>query len=151
MNLSNFLTLLKQEVKGLTAYLEDVDYKNSVNAALRDTGWSLPTGTDFKTQWLLNRSRRWLLYYLWTESAAKFQVEQIHLEHRFEHYGIIIERMDKEFEEIQTARPDEFADIDTFHLFGTKVDAGFSYGSLTGRDETYLPSNEVKFEPGENS
>ncbi|RLA02601.1 MAG: hypothetical protein DRQ42_00230 [Gammaproteobacteria bacterium] len=151
MNTSACTALLKQEVKGLTSYLVSADYKNAQAAASRDTGWALPVTDSFQIQWYLNRSKRWLIYYLWTESAAKFQVEQIHLEHKFKHYGSVLEQMDQAFVDIQDARPDMFAGVDSFHLFGTKVDAGFSYGSLTGRDETYLEANKVDFGPNENT
>ena len=67
------ITRLQQEIKGLTSNLDQIDYENAINAAERDTGWSMPQSTDFKVKWLMDRSKRHLFFFLMSESAAKFR------------------------------------------------------------------------------
>jgi len=150
MTLAEMITLLKVEVKGLTSYLEaDDDYTNACNEAARETGWAFPVSGDFKIFWTKQRAKRHVFFYLASESAHKFKFKQINLQHRFDHYWILIKGMDKDFEAIQAERPDQFAGVDTFKLFGTKVDAGFQYEPQTGIDTTYGANNEVMNRPND--
>jgi hypothetical protein len=57
--------------------------------------------------------------------------------------------MDSQFLSIQESRPEEFAGVDSYKLFGTKVDAGFKYDSM-GRDLTYTNENVIEFDPLED-
>lgn len=150
MTRDELLIKIKQEVKGLATYLDKVDYENAVNDASRETGWSYPVSGDFKDYWIKQRAKRALYEYLLTESAHKFKYEQINLQHRFEHYSKLIKRMDEDFEKIQDARPDQFADVSASKLFGTKLDAGFSYSPQTGQDTTYSDAQRVEFGPKES-
>jgi hypothetical protein len=150
MNSSEFVLKLTEEVKSLDNYLDNDDYTNALADASRDTGWPLPVTTDFKIKWIKERAKRHIFFYLMTESAHKFKYKQINLQHRFEHYKEIIKTMDEEFIEAQEANPEQFANVDIFKTFGTKVDAGFSYVPQTGEDKTYDDSNLVMFNPLEN-
>ena len=149
MDRNKLRVLLQQELKSLTSKLESVDYTNASNDAALETGWDFPIATSFKQYWIKERAKRHLFFYLLSESAAKFKVEGISLQHKFDHFEILIKEMDKKFEEIQESRPDVFAGVDAFKLFGTKVDAGFSTDGV-GRDTTYNSRNEVVFSPTEN-
>ena len=150
MERSELLALIKQEIKGLSSYLDTADYNNAVDDALRETGWSLPISGNFKELWLKQRCKRHLYFYLYSESAHKFKYKQINLQHRFLHYGKMIKDLDESFEKAIDDRPDLFAGVSTFHLFGTKVDAGFQYQHQTGKDTTYRTNNVVEFGPKEN-
>jgi len=150
MTESELKVLLEVEVKGLTSYLDSADYDNAIDDAERDTSWTMPVTTDFKIKWMKERAKRHLFFYLYTESAHKFKFEQINLQHRFEHYSKILKFMDEAFEKAIENNPHEFSDMDAFHMFGTKIDAGFKYNNVTGRDETYDSDNEVLFAPTEN-
>lgn len=155
---ADFTDLLIEEVKGLADYLITVDYSNALDDASRDTGWSFPVSTDFKTLWMKNRAKRYLYFYLLTESAHKFKIKQISLQHRFDHYyGIIYGQngkggMDAEWLAIKEEYPEEFlpTGVDLSHMFGTKIDAGFQYEPQTGIDTTYTDDNEVIFKPTED-
>jgi len=153
MDVYEFMELLQVEVKGLSRYLEDDDYQNAANDASRETGWAFPVNTDFRIFWSKQRAKRHLFFYLLSESAHKFKYEQINLQHRFDHYSVLIKNMDASFKEIMEERPEEFLEAlgmeDTVGMMGTKVDAGFSY-SPAGEDTTYLPENEVNFVPRKN-
>jgi len=153
MDFDAFLELLQVEVKGLSRYFDEDDYINAANDAIRETGWSFPLTSGFKELWAKQRAKRHMFFYLLSESAHKFKYEQINLQHRFDHYNILIANMDKAFKNVMEERPEEFLEslgiTDTVALMGTKVDAGFSY-SPAGEDTTYLPGNEVNFVPRKN-
>ncbi|RLF28757.1 MAG: hypothetical protein DRN14_03625 [Thermoplasmata archaeon] len=150
MDVYAFMDLLQVEVKGLSRYLSEDDYQNATNDAMRETGWVFPVVADFRLLWIKQRAKRNLFFYLFTESAHKFKYEQINLQHRFEHYNIIIANMDKAFKNAMEDHPEEFLDVtgmtDTVGMMGTKIDAGFGY-SPAGEDITYLPENEINFVP----
>lgn len=151
MTKSEFIAVLMQEVKGLSSYLDaSVDYSNATDDALRETGWAFPVTSDFKIYWLKQRAKRHLFFYLFSESAHKFKIKTLNLNQRFDHYKDLISMMDEAFVAIQESEPQQFAGVDSFNLFGTKVDAGFSYDSF-GRDTTYSESNKVKLNPNEDS
>jgi len=147
MTKSELITLLEEEIKGLSSYLISSDYSNACDDASKETGWSFPVSGDFKIFWIKQRAKRHLFFYLLTESAHKFKFEQINLQHRFEHYKEIIDKMDEDFDKIQESRPEEFAQVDTYKMFGHKIDAGFQYEAQTGRDFTYDEDNEVIITP----
>ena len=151
MTRTEMITRLQQEIKGLTSNFSQIDYENAINAAERDTGWSMPQSTNFKVKWLMDRSKRHLFFFLMSESAAKFRFKAIHLQHKFEHYRLVIADMDKRFTEAQAEFAFEFADVSSYELAGTKIDAGFSYEPLTGRDTTYDENNQTLIHPNENS
>ena len=140
---------LEQEVKGLSTYLVEDDYTNAIADAERETGFSLPTDDSFQIMWLKERTKRHLFFYLMSESAHKFKVDQINLQHRFQHYDKLVDKMDKAFEEALEANPEKFAGADAWDLFGSKVDAGFSYDDQTGIDLTYLDENLVNVSPSD--
>ena len=150
MTKTEFIQKLPEELKGLDTYLERDDYSNALDDASRETGWDFPVTVAFKIYWIKQRAKRHIFFYLMSESAHKFKYKQINLQHRFEHYKEIIKNMDTEFKEVMEERPDMFANVDPFKMFGTKVDAGFSYVPQTGEDQTYTEDNEVIFTPTEN-
>ena len=143
--------MIQQELKGLTSSLNDDDYSNAIDQAERDTGWKLPQSDDFKIKWLIDRSKRHLFFYLQSESAVKFRFKNIHLQHRFEHYSKLIEKMDRDFEKAQDEYAFEFAGVSAFEQMGHKIDAGFASQGQTGRDFTYDEDNEIIITPNENS
>ena len=155
MDEDTFIELLTSEVKGLSNYLDTVDYENATDDALRETGWSFDLSTNFQEYWTKQRAKRHLFFYLMTESAHKFKYEQINLQHRFDHYSKLITMMDEAFALIKEENPDKFEDLDgltdteKIGLLGTKVDAGFSYGG-DGKETTYANDNEVNFFPNED-
>jgi len=140
-------TRLQEEVKGLTTYLVDEDYTNAIADASRETGWSLPISDTFKEYWFKARAKRHLFFYLLSESAHKFKVKQINLQHRFDHYNILVKEMDEKFVAVQENYPELFTSADYEFLFGSKIDAGFAYEPQTGRDITYESDQKVIISP----
>uniref|UniRef100_A0A6M3IT90 Uncharacterized protein n=1 Tax=viral metagenome TaxID=1070528 RepID=A0A6M3IT90_9ZZZZ len=137
------------EEVAISALTDPTDYENACDAASRETEWSFPVSSNFRIHWMMERAKRFLFFYLATQTAQKFKVKQISLNQKFDHYFKMIEYMDKQFVEIIEQRPDEFADVDAYKLFGTKIDAGFSTDDL-GRDTTYQSEQEIIFTPDEN-
>jgi len=144
--------LLKEEVKGLTTYLVDPDdYDNAADDAVRDTGWAFPVSGDTKIKWTKERAKRHIFFYLASESAHKFKYKQINLQNRFFHYFQLIKEMDKQWEAAQEDLLVELSGAEEHELFGTKVDAGYSYEHQTGRDTTYEDTQIVVHTPNEAS
>jgi hypothetical protein len=140
--------LVQRQVKGLDSYLDQIDYTEAVENAERETGWTLPTTSAEKINWLIERAKRHIFFMLMSESAHKFKVKQYSLHHRFDHYHAIIKEMDKKYEAYLEQLP---IDPDVgIAIGGTKIDAGFQYEEDTGEDLTYGEDNLVIFTPTEN-
>lgn len=142
MTRDEMLELLPVEVRKLNDYLTDEDYSNACNDASRETGWGFPVTDDFQVLWMKNRAKRHLFFYLLSESAHKFKYEGISLNQRFEHYLALVKQMDSDFKKVQETSPEEFMTGDSYLLFGTKIDAGFSYDEI-GEDTTFFTDNQV--------
>jgi len=141
MTFDDLVDLLPTEVKGLSRYLEAIDYENAVQDASRETGWTFPiTGTDtIKTflmeYWVKSRAKRHLFFYLMSESAHKFKYDVISLNQRVEHYKAILDQMDKQLTSFVEENPELFI-ANAADWFCTKIDAGFAYTTV-GEDITY--------------
>lgn len=146
MEQSEMVGLLRQEMKSLTDLLVDEDYRNAIDEAERET-WSLPQSTNFKVKWIKKRAKRHIYSFLQAESANETQFGGIHLEHRFKHFTQLIENEDKAFEIAQVEYADEFADVDSYRLFGSVIDAGFQSEPQTGIDTTYTDDNQIIITP----
>ena len=133
-------TLLPQELKGLSSNFDATDYTNACNKASQETGWAFPVSDDFKIFWITERAKRHLLDFLSNQSSGKFKIDQINLQQPFEHLEKKIKRMDDAFEKAKEDRPDMFADVDAYKMFGTVVGPGFEYDSV-GKDVTYEEEN----------
>jgi len=152
MEKDELIATLVAEVKTLTSYLTNPDdYENAIADAQRETGWILPVTTDFRIFWFKNRAKRHLFFYLLSASAYKFKFENINLQQRFSQLKELVKMMDEEFIAIQDSNPTEFASVDSFRLFGSKIDAGFLNESQTGIDLTYDDDyNVVQIKPDES-
>ena len=97
--------------------------------------FTYPVTDERKSYWMVERMRRHLLYILMVESAHKFQYKQIHLEHRFKNYILLIEKADADWLAAADNFPDLF-DTGTYDNFAYYLEPGFVYTHL-GRDITY--------------
>jgi len=61
---AEMITTVEQELKGLSEYLETVDYTNAATDAANDTGWAFPVSAGFQTYWQKQRLKRHLYEYL---------------------------------------------------------------------------------------
>ena len=144
MTRDDLLELLPIEVKGLSRYLAEDDYENAINDASNETGWLFPiTGSDvkqtsFMEYWIKSRAKRHLFFYLMSESAHKFKYDVISLNQRFDHYALILKKMDEDWAKFVEENPELFISGDPASWFCTKIDAGFAYDEF-GNDVTYDP------------
>jgi hypothetical protein len=138
--------LLKIQLSSLSALLTEDGYELVCNQAEQELGWSYPITTPTKLFWMVKRGTRHALNLLRIASANKFKYKMVNLQHRFEHFQKLIEEMDKEFEEGMASDIALFAGIDSYKMFGTKIDAGFSYG-VDGTDQTYNYDKYINFAP----
>lgn len=150
MTREEMMSVMVEEVMGLSSYLSNHDYKNACDDAARETGFSFPVSTDFQIYWNKTRAKRHLFFYLMTGSAHKFKYEQINLQQRFEHYQQIIKDMDRQYYQAKQEYYLEFSGATAVNVFGTKIDAGFQYDPITGRDTTYSYENDTIITPSEN-
>jgi len=145
MTRTEMMAQLVEEVP-IDALTDPTDYENAVDAAARETEWAFPVSTDFKIHWQMERAKRYLFFYLATQTAQKFKIKQISLNQKFDHYFKLIDKLDKDFATVVDERPDEFASVDVYRLFGSKIDAGFAVDPL-GRDITYRSDQQVIVKP----
>lgn len=146
MTSAELLTRLQTDFSAQSGEIVVANYSDSIADAERETGWALPQTANFRVDWLIKRSTRHLLYKLAIQSARKFRAEGYHLDQRFTHYTKLLDGMDKEFQQAIEENPAEFADVDTYKMFGYKIDAGFSTNDY-GQDTTYTDNNEVVVTP----
>jgi hypothetical protein len=146
MTEQEFLDSLRTKLKSLANLFTTEDFLEIRDTVRRELRWSFPVVGDFKEFWFLERGLRHALFILLTDSASRFKYKQINLQHRFEHYRALVRDMDIKFMAEQAANPAEFAGVAPFKMFGTKIDAGFSYDEI-GQNTTYEDTNQVNFSP----
>lgn len=151
MTKPELITLVIQEVKGLSSQFVADDFSNAADSASRDCGWAFPQSTSFRIKWLKERMKRHLLSYLLDESTFKFKYKNISLDNRFKHLMERVKYMDEAFEKVQEEEVYEFADVSSFNMFPSQIDSGFSSEPQTGRDTTYSGDQEVMHHPNESS
>lgn len=145
----DLIVLVAREIMGLSSKFDPDNYVDAVDAAERDTGWTMPVTTSFKIKWMIQRTKRALFFMLLTGEAKKVKYEQISLEQAFGHYRTLIKDMDDEFKEAKKEDPYEFASVESYQMFGTKIDAGFQYDPITGGETTYTNDNTIIINPNE--
>lgn len=130
------IVALVQIQMATTTLLTSDGFTAAVNSAASELGWSLPQTDSTRIMWLTKRGVRHACFILWVASAQKFKYKQVNLQHRFDHYKLLIDSMDKEFEAALQSSLSIFASVDTYKQFGTALNAGFVYNYI-GEDLTY--------------
>ena len=69
----------------------------AIQQALSELHWSVPNINEDQCYWIIERSRRHVLYLVAIVHAQKFQYKQIRLNQRFNHYFKLIEKMDEDY------------------------------------------------------
>jgi hypothetical protein len=148
MTEAELITRVTQEIKTLSANFVAEDYANAVLSACAELGYSVPNTSASQIFWLIQRTKRHLIYALWIAYAPKFKLKQLSLDQKFTHLGDLIKQMDKAYENsLDTLVFD--SSIPAWKLFGTKIDAGFLNDPVIGSDSTYTDSNVVTITPGD--
>ena len=115
--------------------VSDDGFEQAVQQALDELHWTLPCTDSKKGYWIVERSRRHVIYILLVESAHKFRFKEINLHNRFKHYFDLIKMMDAQFAKAIESNPLLF-DCDVYENFGSYITAGFVY-DFYGNDHTY--------------
>jgi len=136
--------IIKIQLSALATLITDDGYELVCDQAAQELGWSYPVTAPTKVLWMVKRGTRHAMNILMLASANKFRYKQVSLNHRFEHFNKLIAEMDKEFEAAINGDIALFAGVDSYAMFGTKIDAGFSY-TRYGKDITYEVDQLVNF------
>lgn len=147
-DVDDLIDAIKIQLSTLSTLITEDGYSLICDQTLQELGWSYPMTTPTKVLWAIKRGTRYAIYLLLLVSASKFKYKQVNLQHRFEHYYKLIETMDEEFATAMATDIGTFAGVEAFRMFGTKIDAGFTYG-FDGKDETYDYDKFVNFAPME--
>ncbi len=142
----DLIVILKVQLSSLASLITPEGYELVCSQAEQELGWSYPITDPTRLFWLVKRASRHALALLEIASANKFKYKQVNLQHRFEHFKALIEEMDQEFEKAMASNMGLFSGVDSYRMFGTKIDAGFAYTKF-GKDITYHPDQYVNFSP----
>ena len=142
----DLIARVTRELRSLADNFDSNDFADSVDSAESDTGFSLPASDTFQIKWLINRTKRHLLFSLVVDSATKFKFKQINLQQKFEQLKKLVDSMDREFEKALEEDYIIFSGINASQMFGHKIDAGFAQDEF-GRDRTYDEDQLVIISP----
>lgn len=143
---ASLTTVVQIQLSSLSSLVSAEGYILACDQASQELGWSYPVTSPTKVYWMIQRATRHALNILRIAFANKFKYKLVNLQQRFEHFQKMIEVMDLEFEDAMAADVALFANVESFKLFGTKIDAGFAYGT-DGTDLTYDVERYVNFTP----
>jgi len=148
MTKDELIVIVTRELKGLADEFDADNFSDAADEATRDTGWAFPVATAFRVLWMKKRTKRYLYEMKRDDTAEDFHAKNYRMNQKFEHYRLMIKDADEEFSRIQESYPEEFVDVDSYKMFGTKIDAGFAYDDI-GTDVTYHDDQLVAFDPTE--
>jgi hypothetical protein len=137
---------LEIQLSSLSSLITSDGYGHVCDIVLNELGWSFPVTNATKVLWMINRGTRHAINLLRIASANKFKYKAVNLQQRFEHFDKLIASMDAEFEAAMSSDIATFVGLSSYKMFGTKIDAGFSY-DFTGADTTYDYDKLVNFTP----
>ena len=140
--------ILKIQLSSLSTLITTDGYELVCDQAAQELGWSYPVTASARVLWMIKRGTRHAMNVLLLASANKFKYKTASLNHRFDHFSKLVAEMDKEFELAMNGDSALFAGVDSYRLFGTKIDAGFAYTKY-GKDITYDYDQLVNFSPVE--
>jgi hypothetical protein len=147
MTESELKVRVTEELKALSANFVAVDYTNGVSSATAETGFSLPNSVALQTYWLIQRTKRHMIFALYIQNSQKFKIKQFNLDQKFDHLGSLIKVMDEEYKVALESVDFITAGISSENMFGHQIEAGFAYDPDTGEDITYSDDNVVIITP----
>lgn len=140
-----------QELKDLSSNFVAVDYTNAVSSATAETSFSLPNTNAIQTLWLIQRTKRHILFALYIQNSQKFKIKQFNLDQKFDHLGSLIKIMDDEYKLALESMDFLATGVSIEKMFGHQIEAGFAYDDDTGEDITYSDDNVVIITPVDES
>lgn len=116
---------------GIATSLPDAVLERCAEYTMSELQWSLPLSDSKKEYWAIERCRRHIISALQAAAAMKFQYKQIHLEHRFKHLTILIEKLDEQFAKAIYDYPELFVDLtSTYSDVAYYITSGFTYDKM---------------------
>ncbi len=107
-DLTDFTDQVSIEMGGLASKVAIDAFEAASNKVYDEVRWSYPITDPFKSYWYLERGKRHLIQIFLIESAHKFKYKQIHLNQRFDHYLLLIKKMDEDFLRAIEENPEAF-------------------------------------------
>lgn len=151
MTESELIVRVTEELKSLSTKFVAADYTNAVSSATAETNFSLPNTNALQTYWLIQRTKRHVIFALYIQNSQKFKIKQLNLDQKFEHLGTLIKLMDAAYEAALESMDFITAGVSIEKMFGHQIEAGFAYDSDTGEDVTYSEDNVVIITPVDES
>jgi len=84
-------------LKGDDYFDEEHEVGLAIDVVIRELGVSFPLTNATLCYWAVERGKRHSFDIIRASSARKFRYKQIHLNQRFAHYDILIDKMDEQF------------------------------------------------------
>ncbi len=107
-DLTDFTDQVSIELGGLASKVAVDAFESASDKVINEVQWDYPITDPFKTYWFLERGKRHLIQIFLIESAIKFKYKQIHLNQRFDHYLLLIKKMDEDFLRAIEENPEVF-------------------------------------------
>lgn len=107
-DLDEFIDKVSIELGGLASKVALDSFESASNKVYNEVQWAYPITDPFKSYWYLERGARHLIQIFLIESAHKFKYKQIHLNQRFDHYFLLIKKMDEDFLRAIEENPEAF-------------------------------------------
>lgn len=107
-DLTDFTDQVSIELGGLASKVAVDAFESASNKVYDEVRWLYPISDPFKSYWYLERGKRHLIQIFLIESAHKFKYKQIHLNQRFDHYLLLIKKMDEDFLRAIEENPEVF-------------------------------------------
>ena len=108
VDLTEFIDKVSIELGSLASSVADDAFESASDKTYAEVLWSYPITDPFKSYWFLERGKRHLIQIFLIESAHKFKYKQIHLNQRFDHYLLMIKKMDEDFLRAVEENPEVF-------------------------------------------
>jgi hypothetical protein len=107
-DIGEFTDRVSIELGGLASKVSVDAFESASDKVIDEVHWNYPITDSFKTFWFLERGKRHLIQIFLIESAHKFKYKQIHLNQRFDHYLLLIKKMDEDFLRAVEENPEAF-------------------------------------------
>lgn len=133
---ADVILFVKKGMGDVSNNVDDDGFSVAVTQALQELNWVLPMDDGQKEFWVIERTKRYVIFNLLIVSANKFQFKKMYLQHRFQQYIKLLAVMDKQFEKAIENSTDLF-DMGTYVDVSFYITNGFQYNQL-GEDTTYL-------------
>jgi len=107
-DLDDFTDQVSVELGSLASSVGVDAFDSASEKTYNEVQWSYPITDPFKSFWFLERGKRHLLQIFLIEAAHKFRYKQISLNQRFDHYLLLIKKMDEDFLRATEENPEAF-------------------------------------------